>query len=201
MRYLVKRKMNARIENYLKGYNLLQLAGWSTGFLFLFIDMGVAYRCIALFQLLSLAEILHASKKWSQSSSLFCFLQIGARLMILYIVLKLSFHTKLYPIPSFNEVLYTMFIAWCTAEVIRYAYYVSVLFKRKDEILAWLRYTAFILCYPVGLASEFYFLSRVYILKPYPNVRFLLVVVFLMYAIAFPMLYLHLLKQRKRKLK
>ena len=93
-----------------------------------------------------------------------------------------------------------MFFAWCTAEIIRYAYYLSELYKMKHDGLLRLRYTAFIICYPVGLISELYILTSVFVVTSMLWVKIFIVFILMAYTIAFPRLYLHLLKQRKQKL-
>jgi Flp pilus assembly protein TadB len=63
----------------------------------------------------------------------------------------------------------------------------------------WLRYHAFIVCYPVGVICEIYLLLNVFLVST-TIPKIFIVLVFIVYAIAFPVLYLHLLKQRKKKL-
>lgn len=185
--------MNARIEKYLKAYNLVQLAGWLLAIITLPVFFEISFCIICIVQLLSMLEIFHAYKKWNNSSPLFCFIQIGARLMILYFVF--SFCKE----EIFKAIVHLMFIAWCTAEVIRYAYYISELYKEKHNKFLWLRYNAFIICYPIGLICEIYILINVFVISS-SFLKILIVLILLAYVIAFPMLYLHLLKQRKIKI-
>jgi len=49
----------------------------------------------------------------------------------------------------------TLMLAWATTEVIRYAYYGFKLSSRPcPYALEWLRYTTFLVLYPLGVASE-----------------------------------------------
>lgn len=198
--------MNARIEKYLKAYNLVQFVGWLLALLILPVNFILSFYIIYGVQLLSLLEIFHAYRKWTHSSPLLCFLQIGARLMILYFVLALSIkffipiHHLFFTNDKVETIAHIMFIAWCTAEIIRYAYYLTELYQMKHDGLLWLRYTAFIICYPVGLICELYILTNVFVATPLLLLKILIILIFTGYAIAFPRLYLHLLKQRKQKL-
>lgn len=198
--------MNARIEKYLKAYNLVQFIGWLLALLNLPMNFIVAFYIICSVQLLSPLEIFHAYKKWNNSSVVLCFLQIGARLIILYFASYLSSGFSISsPHPFFTNdklvtIVHSMFLAWCTAEIIRYAYYLTELFKMKHDGLLWLRYTAFIICYPVGLFCELYILTNLFAVTPFLWIKILIILILFGYAIAFPKLYLHLLKQRKQKL-
>jgi hypothetical protein len=55
-----------------------------------------------------------------------------------------------------------MLLAWFIAEIIRYAYYVSGMFNVQGKLITWLRYSAFIICYPVGVVSEFFIMYTVF---------------------------------------
>lgn len=47
-----------------------------------------------------------------------------------------------------------LLFAWSLSEVIRYPWYTTQLFKISPHWLTWLRYTAFIPLYPVGITCE-----------------------------------------------
>ena len=44
--------------------------------------------------------------------------------------------------------------AWSITEIIRYAYYASLLSDKKITALIWARYSFFILLYPIGITGE-----------------------------------------------
>lgn len=109
----------------------------------------------------------------------------------------------------------TLTTAWGIADMIRYSYYAFKEAGLNPYISLWLRYTGFIILYPVGVASE---LSMVYLAydtikqeklmtlempNPY-NISFIyyLVINFivLMYAPGFYSLYTYMLKARKKYL-
>lgn len=50
--------------------------------------------------------------------------------------------------------LYTLLIAWSVTEVVRYAFYASKELGSAPYIITWLRYTTFIVLYPIGVSSE-----------------------------------------------
>lgn len=47
-----------------------------------------------------------------------------------------------------------MLCAWATTEVIRYTYFVFKQFDAVPGPLHWLRYSAFLILYPIGISSE-----------------------------------------------
>lgn len=192
--------MNARIEKYLKAYNLVQLTGWLLAIISLPFNFLFSFYTICVVQLLSVLEIFHAYKKWNNSSPFFCLIQIAARLFILFFTFTLLFISIFREIPFLNQVVYVMLTAWCVAEIIRYLYYVTQLFKIENYTITWLRYSAFIICYPVGLLCEFFILSAVFKFNDSMAIKILMIIVEIIYIFLFPKLYKHLLKQRKQKL-
>lgn len=192
--------MNASIGKYLKAYNLVQLAGWLIALVSLSLNPLVAIITVVIFQTLSLLEIFHAYEKWTFSSPFFCFVQIGARLFILFFTCLMLFATIFKPIPYFEYIVYLMLATWSVAEIIRYYYYVIQLFKKENKTATWLRYSAFIICYPIGLLCEFYIMFTVFKYNNILAIKILMVIVAIIYIFLFPKLYKHLLKQRKQKL-
>ena len=192
--------MNASIEKYLKAYNIVQFSAWFIALLFLNFDSEISLSTILIFQFISLVEIFHAYKKWTNTSVFLTFAQIVARLFILTLVYVIIFEFLFSDLGYFDDVIKIMFYAWCIAETIRYAYYVTQLFKKENKIITWLRYSVFIACYPIGLACEFLLMHFVFVKNDNILVRILLILVAIVYIFLFPRLYLHLLKQRKIKL-
>jgi very-long-chain (3R)-3-hydroxyacyl-CoA dehydratase len=50
--------------------------------------------------------------------------------------------------------LFSLLLAWGITEVIRYAFYASKELVRTPYAITWLRYTTFIVLYPMGVSSE-----------------------------------------------
>lgn len=192
--------MNASIEKYLKVYNCLQLIGWLLAIIVLPFNFLFASYTILLFQIISLIEVFHAYKKWTNSSPWLCFVQTGARLFIIIFSLLIVVVTFLKPIQYFAAVVYIMFATWCIAEIIRYTYYITLLFKKESKIISWLRYSAFIICYPIGIACEFFVMYNVFKYNDILAIKLLMLIAAIVYLFLFPRLYLHLLQQRKTKL-
>lgn len=192
--------MNASIEKYLKVYNCLQLIGWLSAIIILPFNFLLATYTIFAFQIISLAEVFHAHKKWTNSSPWLCFVQIIARLFIISFSLLIVAITFLKPILYFADIVYVMFVTWCIAEIIRYAYYITLLFKNESKFISWLRYSAFIICYPIGLACEFFVMYNVFKYNDMLVIKLLMIIAVIVYVFLFPRLYLHLLRQRKSKL-
>lgn len=192
--------MNASIEKYLKAYNLVQCILWAAALLMLPLHLMQALYIVLFAQSFSILEIYHAYKNWNSSSPFLCFIQIGARLFILYWTVQILFIALFNSIVYFNSVIHIMLAAWCIAEIIRYIYYVSQLSKKGNNTITWLRYSAFIICYPVGLACELFVLYTVFMHHEMTYVKIIVILTLIAYIFLFPKLYLHLLKQRKQKL-
>jgi len=192
--------MNASIEKYLKTYNFLQLFAWFIALLFLNFNPEISLSIILIFQIISLIEVYHAHKKWTSSSPFLTFVQIGARLFILSLVYVIIYQFLFRDLGYFDEIIIVMFHVWCIAEIIRYAYYVTQLFRKENKIITWLRYSAFILCYPIGLICEFFVMFTLFKHNENTAIKILMILAAIVYFFLFPRLYLHLLRQRKQKL-
>ena len=108
-----------------------------------------------------------------------------------------------------------MLFAWCLTEIIRYFYYTLSLIDFNIGLITWLRYTLFIVLYPMGVSGEMwcYFDSLAYwktssmfkIALPNAwNFTFspyvMTIMILLAYAPGFPPLYFHMFAQRKKVL-
>jgi len=99
----------------------------------------------------SVHECAHAATGIVKSSIPSTFLQNFARLLVAWLVVDCDSHTR-----SAAEII--MCSAWATSEVGRYLYLtVSTLRpKATPHVLLWLRYSLFLVCYPVGILAEFW---------------------------------------------
>lgn len=108
-----------------------------------------------------------------------------------------------------------MLFAWCLTEIIRYSYYALNLVNINLSILTWLRYTLFIVLYPMGVTGEMwcYFDSLSYLKSSkwmridLPNTYnftfspyILTILILFLYLPGFPPLYFHMFAQRKKVL-
>lgn len=75
-------------------------------------------------------------------------MQVASRLILVWGIAK--------PFPELNaSPCYTsMLVAWSLSEVVRYGYFVLKLTGAVPFALHWLRYSAFLVLYPVGISSE-----------------------------------------------
>ena len=108
-----------------------------------------------------------------------------------------------------------MLLAWCLTEVVRYSFYAVNLFNVNVQLLTWLRYTLFIVLYPMGVTGELwcYFDSLSYLKTSnvmrmeMPNdLNFTFspfvatIMLMIGYAPGFPPMYFHMFAQRRKVL-
>lgn len=96
-----------------------------------------------------------------------------------------------------------LLIVWCSIEIIRYPLYVLTLLKIKFEPLIWLRYTAFIPLYPMGIILEYgtlFFTVWESSLKSDSVLPGILLRIYMLVGLlAFWKLYMFMFKQRSKK--
>ncbi|XP_072175951.1 very-long-chain (3R)-3-hydroxyacyl-CoA dehydratase 2-like [Diadema setosum] len=214
-----KSKVSGLATAYLVLYNVVLCAGWlSVG------AMGVRhylqektnvglYDAIELplkaFQTAAILEVVHCLIGIVPSSAVLTAFQVTSRLVLLWPVT----HSVIQVQNEKSIILYVM--AWTITEVIRYAFYVFALLNRLPYVLMWLRYTLFIVLYPIGVTGE---LWTIYLALPYVkstglyslelpndyNISFdyysVLIFLMILYIPIFPRLYSHMLRQRKKML-
>ncbi|KAF9596628.1 hypothetical protein IFM89_012751 [Coptis chinensis] len=202
---------------YLFAYNSFQAIGWAIS-LFNVLSSLVntksfngAYTSagylICLLQTLSVLEVLHGAVGLVPSGVLFPLMQWGGRThWLLAIVSQIS---EVQELPA----VFVTFFAWSLSEVIRYSHYALNCAGVCPRWVTYLRYTAFIVLYPIGVAmGEMWVMYKALPLikekSPYSDffgglpfnyydfVKGLLV----LYPFLWYKLYLHLFKQRRSKL-
>lgn len=108
-------------------------------------------RCslvISLFQTYQLVEVLHAAIRFVPSSPIQTFIQILSRLMLVWgILVPLKDARYSVGVPL-------LLIAWSIAECTRYFYYGFNVYNAAPYLSTWLRYTLFIVLYPMGVSGE-----------------------------------------------
>lgn len=98
----------------------------------------------------------------------------------------------------------TMVVSWSIAEIVRYSYYATNLLGSVPSLITWARYTFFMVLYPTGISSE---LIMTYQSLPYVKAAwgelyfYAYIAVILLYAPGSPILYNHMLAQRKKFLR
>lgn len=206
------------VDCFLVCYNGLQILGWSC----LFIHMVLFCQMPAHVLWQNLHNSLLACTSFLVLELLFCLLGITrshpcsvfflilSRLLLVWGVLMSS-------IPALhNAGLNLLILAWSTQELCRYLFYCLRVMDCLPYFVIWLRYSVFIILYPVGAAGELLCLYNAqryfqefphwYLDLPQPwnlifSYRTFLIFVMLLYTPVVPSMYLHLLSKRRRVLK
>ncbi|CAN1847012.1 Very-long-chain (3R)-3-hydroxyacyl-CoA dehydratase 2 [Linum perenne] len=202
---------------YLLAYNSIQAVGWALSLgriLSNLIATGSVAGAhasvgdlICFLQSIAVLEIIHAALGIVPSGVLFSFMQWGGRAhWILAIVRKIA---EVQELPA----VFITFTAWSIAEIIRYSHYALNCIGRCPSWIVYLRYTAFIVLYPIGLfPGEIWLMyqalpfvkkkdlyANFFAALPFSYYNFLWAVI-LSYPFLWFNLYLHMLKQRRSKL-
>ena len=208
---------------YLVSYNLAQFLGWSFVMLHLLPELGQLVKTrrlspslreecggtLIFLQVAMYLEFVHCVVGLVRSNPVLTFMQVTSRVFV--IALTQSFMLS-DPTPAY----WTMLFAWAATEMIRYSFYALNLLGIKIFLLTYIRYTFFIVLYPVGTLSE---LVCVYSLLPaikaseslsigLPNPAnftfnfyYFILVCMVGYLPGFPQLYGYMFKQRSKVLK
>lgn len=107
--------------------------------------VGAAMRCS---QALQYLEFLNALVGYTRGSPLFPFLQVTGRNFILFVIIHAE--TRIQEMPA----VFVLFLVWSSVELIRYPYYLFAILKKEIQCLTWLRYSIWIVLYPLGVLCE-----------------------------------------------
>ncbi|XP_011634290.1 very-long-chain (3R)-3-hydroxyacyl-CoA dehydratase 2 [Pogonomyrmex barbatus] len=214
------KKAGALAKLYLLSYNLGQTLGWSY-ILYQIIQYYISPSTgsslwdkiklpIIIFQNAALLEIIHAATGMVPSNVIITTLQVLSRVIVVVAIILATPYTYAASSPGLPLAL----IAWSITEIIRYFYYFVNLINIVPYVLVWLRYTTFIILYPLGITGEllcFYSAIKYATANPdswsytLPNkwnftfsYLYFLVTVVLTYIPSFPQLYLHMFAQRRK---
>ncbi|KAM7527830.1 hypothetical protein LguiB_031240 [Lonicera macranthoides] len=202
---------------YLFSYNSLQAFGWAIS-LFKVLSSLLATKSfhaayafageqLRIFQGLALLEIIHGAIGIVPNGPFLPLVQLAGRIHCLHATLCIIDEIQDSPI------VFVMFVAWCLTEIIRYVYYVTNCVGIDSPLLTYIRYSAFIVLYPIGVAGEIWltYLALPYYKKNnnmYPDFFAHLPLSYYGFAlymlVTYPagwlVLYGHMLKQRRLKL-
>lgn len=150
------------------------------------------------FQTLQAMEVVHSMTGIVPTNPVQTLVQVYSRIVMLWGVLIPFNQSK----DSYG--FFIAFIAWSFAEITRYLFYALNTFGMAPELVTWLRYSLFILFYPLGVIGELWI---VYSIHPHltSEIMFNKALAWSMYLqtpayVYFPTLYRHLLKQRNKVL-
>ncbi|CAO2839985.1 unnamed protein product [Amaranthus hypochondriacus] len=208
----------ARLSNlYLFIYNLLQTIGWAIAFWRILIDFSTTHsfnaafassgQLICLLQKVAFLEVIHGALGIVPSGVLLPLMQWGGRTHYL-----LALVGNIVEVQE-SQSIFVTFVAWSISEVIRYSNYALSCIGKCPYWSTYIRYTLFIPVYPVGVAGEMWLMYQAlpYIKEkdlyrnffatlPFSYLTFVKVVL-VCYPFLWLKLYLHLLKQRRSKLR
>jgi very-long-chain (3R)-3-hydroxyacyl-CoA dehydratase len=204
---------------YLSIYNWVAFIGWAQVLCYMILallDKGheavyaAIERPLLFTQTAAILEILHSIVGLVRSPVSSTLPQITGRLFITWGILWSFPETQSYIFVT------SLLICWCIIEVTRYSFYgMKESFGFTPSWLLWLRYSTFIVCYPVGMVSE---VGLIYIAFPFmkasekycigmPNkwnfsFNYFYANVFFMalYVPVVPYLFHHMIAQRKKAL-
>ncbi|KAF5470593.1 hypothetical protein F2P56_011097 [Juglans regia] len=202
---------------YLVTYNSLQALGWAfalSRILSSFVTTksvngaySAAGELICFLQKVAFLEVVHGAIGLVPSGVVHPLLQWGGRIHFLLAVVRLI--DEVQELPS----VFITFFVWSLTEVIRYLHYALNCIQSCPSWITYLRYTAFIVLYPIGIApGEMWLMYQAlpFVKKkhlhedlfdglPFSYYNFLRVLL-LCYPFLWLKLYLHMFKQRRSKL-
>ncbi|VDK54145.1 unnamed protein product [Anisakis simplex] len=164
---------------------------------------------LQIFQTAAILEIVHAAIGIVRSPVGTTAIQVFSRVTVVWMVL--------YKVVSARDSIGVpmLLLAWSITEVVRYSYYALSLINSVPRLLVWMRYTFFIILYPMGASGEvftmFAALPEVALRKHFTiempnaaNVTFsfwwYLIGLILFYVPGFPQMYFYMFGQRKKVL-
>ncbi|KAI8342030.1 tyrosine phosphatase-like protein [Chlamydoabsidia padenii] len=197
------------LRTYLLAYNILSWSGWFHILVLVTIELAISggdwedvfemtWPALQIVQTAALFEVFHSMVGWVRAPFFTTLIQVLSRLLLVWGV------NAVFPEIRTHGSYTTMIIAWCIAELVRYSFYA---FNLKNgsvpSIISWARYNFFLVLYPLGVSSE---LMMIYQALPYAKeihsaYYYALIAAALSYAPGFPILFSHMLSQRKKYLK
>jgi len=206
-------------KTYLVAYNSIQTLGWSfllfqmATHLFSGGDVATLYAntklSLQIFQTGAVLEIFHAIFGLVRSSVQVTTQQVFSRVYVVWAILYMC------PTSQLSIGFPMLLFAWTITEIIRYSMYAVSLVGNPPYFLTWLRYTFFIIAYPVGVSGELICMYAALLqatqqdilsvqLPNMLNVTFsfplIILGIMLAYIPLFPPMYLYMFGQRKKVL-
>lgn len=184
---------------YLISYNAFQAIGWSY-LMFVTACHSTSYDywtrvrvATVVFQTAALLEVVHAACGLVRTGVLTTLAQVYSRVFVVFGALLGSVSA------SSGLGLPICMTAWTITETVRYWYYVLNLLERAPAWLVRARYSTFIVLYPVGVLGELACMSAA-MDDVGPVYREFLACYMILYLPAFPAMFSHMMRQRRRVL-
>ncbi|KAL4772123.1 tyrosine phosphatase-like protein [Aspergillus nidulans var. acristatus] len=147
-------------------------------------------------QTLAVAEILHAAIGLTRSPVFTTFTQIFARSVQVWAI-NYGFPS----VTASSRAYAAMLFAWSVADAVRYSYFVVLLAGlHVPSVLRWLRYSLFIVLYPIGITAEWWLMYRAAGVTSSSLVAGIFYFCLGLYAPGSIMMYSYMLKQRRKTL-
>ncbi|XP_038209584.1 very-long-chain (3R)-3-hydroxyacyl-CoA dehydratase hpo-8 [Zerene cesonia] len=204
---------------YLIAYNGIQTLGWSYMLwqtIVHFLNRGTLDTfweeikwTVYIFQNAAVLEILHAAVGLVPSGVFLVLMQVFSRVFLVCGGFLIAHG------PTVSPGLPVCVFAWSITEIIRYSYYALNIMKAVPENLLFLRYSTFLFLYPIGITGELlcwydtldevaekqiFTMSMPNTWNFIFNYYYFLIIYMLSYFPLFPVLFGHMLKQRKKML-
>ncbi|CAI5984347.1 unnamed protein product [Closterium sp. NIES-65] len=209
--------MASLTKTYLAAYNLAQAAGWAAALAAMMRSAATtasitgafhsAWPLVYVCQFASILEAVHAATGLVRSGVVAPLVQWVGRSFVLFAVVGRT------PALHTHAALFVLLAVWCCSEVIRYPQYALSLLGTCPRALTWLRYSAFIPLYPIGMfGGEMVLIySAIPFVKAERPLDFLfaalpfdchhvLMVILAAYPLFWLHLYTHMFRQRRAKL-
>ncbi|EGV65007.1 PTPLA-domain-containing protein [Yamadazyma tenuis] len=198
----------AHPHKWLITYNSISTSLW-TIVLFNSVFLGIALgqplvfektnKINTLIQTVALVEVVNAATGIVRASLFTTGMQVYSRLLVVWGIWQFLPESPANDHWSYISVT----IAWALSEIVKYSYHASSLMGNVPYWLAFIRYTAFIVLYPVGVGSEMlimYLSLDVARAVAGDLMYYFLIINLAFYIPALVHLYTHLLRQRKKVL-
>lgn len=145
---------------------------------------------------LAIFEVIHAALGLVPSPVLTTFVQVASRLLVAFVLgvrLQAGAHWGYL----------VMAVAWTLADATRYIYYVVHLCSiiPMPRILLWLRYSLYLVLYPVGTAGEMSLMRAASVSLAGSRWQYVVLALLAVYPLGFAYMYLHMGRQRSKYLK
>ena len=196
--------MHTSIKNYLAAYNFIAFAFWAA-YLVSYVSSGLQMNSLNLLLLniaqgMAVLEVLHALLKWVKSPVVSTSAQVASRILVLVFI---NLFIQTYDaVTIFDIGVKVVSFAWGITELVRYSLYFLGLFNKQPASLLWMRYSFFIVLYPMGVTGEWLILLTPVVANGivFNFYTALIVVLLVSYLYYFPVLYKYMWKQRKAKI-
>lgn len=151
-------------NTYLIVYNLVQFIGVLSVIISIArfnVDHGLSWKdypvqgsysigepMMKIVMVLQFLEIIHSAVGLTRGSPFAPVVQVGFKSFIFYVLMMTE------PRVQNNKSAGALLFVWCLADSLRYPFYLMQLTNKSVYLLTWIRYSAWIILYPVGITLE-----------------------------------------------